>query len=109
MNATSGTELKEAWLANSTSRKRQAGVVSSHKHGALRKFARNYAGLCGLILLILVAIGVVLAPFLAPYDPIQLDLGKQFRTPGSPVHLLGTDTFGWDILCRILLEVILLI
>lgn len=51
----------------------------------------------GVVLLI-----ALLAPVLAPYDPIEQDLGGAFAPPGSPGHLLGTDNFGRDILSRII-------
>jgi len=43
----------------------------------------------------------LLAPWLAPYDPNLIDL-KQVLMPPSPVHLLGTDTLGRDVLSRII-------
>jgi len=41
------------------------------------------------------------APWLAPYDPNQIDL-KQVLMPPSPAHYLGTDTLGRDVLSRII-------
>lgn len=55
-------------------------------------------GMVGLALLMLVA---VLAPVLAPYDPI-LRAGEAFLPPGSPGFLLGTDALGYDMLSRLL-------
>jgi len=43
----------------------------------------------------------VFAPWLAPYDPNQIDL-KQVLMPPSPAHYLGTDTLGRDVLSRII-------
>lgn len=40
-----------------------------------------------------------LAPVLAPYDPLALDLTATLQAPG-PSHWLGTDHFGRDILSR---------
>ena len=49
----------------------------------------------------------MLAPVLAPYAPLDHDLGNRIRPPwglagGSRFQLLGTDDFGRDILSRLL-------
>lgn len=61
----------------------------------------------GLILLLLVACSALLAPWLAPYDPLTQNLGQRLLPPawmkGSvATHLLGTDHLGRDILSRII-------
>jgi len=43
----------------------------------------------------------LIAPALAPYDPMATDPANQF-TPPSAFHLLGTDQFGRDVLSRLL-------
>jgi peptide/nickel transport system permease protein len=43
----------------------------------------------------------VLAPILAPYDPVFQDAAARLQTP-TLAHLLGTDNFGRDILSRII-------
>ena len=43
----------------------------------------------------------VLAPFLAPYDPLAQTLGSRLQPP-SAEHWLGTDQLGRDILSRLL-------
>src|SRR4030065_2874762 len=55
-------------------------------------------GLALVLGLFVVSLG---APWLAPYDPNQIDL-KQVLMPPSPAHLLGTDTLGRDVLSRII-------
>lgn len=57
------------------------------------------------ILLMLIAIGV-LAPLIAPYPPLQGNLGDKLLPPawlagGSWSHLLGTDLLGRDIVSRL--------
>src|SRR5581483_1656468 len=53
----------------------------------------------GLILLLL--IGAVLAPLIAPYNPTTVDT-SQALIPPSATHLLGTDDLGRDIFSRVL-------
>ncbi len=53
----------------------------------------------GLILLLVV--GAVLAPWIAPYNPITVDTSQALLPPSS-AHLLGTDDLGRDIFSRVL-------
>jgi len=43
----------------------------------------------------------LLAPWLAPYDPIKVDPAAALSRPGV-AHPLGTDRYGRDILSRVL-------
>lgn len=52
-------------------------------------------------LLILLALAVCAAPWLAPQDPVALDLEQRLLPPG-PDHPLGTDQLGRDLLARLL-------
>jgi peptide/nickel transport system permease protein len=60
-----------------------------------RRVAVGGAVLAGLGLLALAA------PWLAPFDPLEQNLGATLLPPGG-VHLLGTDNFGRDLLSRII-------
>jgi len=65
------------------------------------RLMRNPVALAGggvVILLILVAI---LAPYIAPYDPLHQDLANSMAGP-SMTHLAGTDVHGRDIFSRII-------
>jgi peptide/nickel transport system permease protein len=55
----------------------------------------------GGAILVVMVLSAVFAPIIAPYDPIAMDLPSKLRGP-SPDHLLGTDSFGRDVLSRIL-------
>jgi peptide/nickel transport system permease protein len=44
----------------------------------------------------------VLAPWLAPEDPLTTDFVQSLRPPGTPAHPLGTDQLGRDLLARVL-------
>jgi peptide/nickel transport system permease protein len=55
----------------------------------------------GLLLLTGFVLCAVFAPWLAPQDPAQLDLGGRLMAPGHG-HWFGTDTLGRDILSRTL-------
>lgn len=94
------TPTTEAHRGAAPSSPRQMPVPAPRR--LRRKFLKHYTGLAGLFLLLLIVIGSVFAPLLAPYDPVTVDLGAQFQPPGSPGHVLGTDSFGRDILSRLL-------
>lgn len=55
----------------------------------------------GLLLLAVFLGCAVFAPWLAPRDPAQLDLGARLLSPGHG-HWFGTDELGRDILSRVL-------
>jgi peptide/nickel transport system permease protein len=53
------------------------------------------------ILLLLIIVISILAPWLAPHDPMQL-LPAQRLKPSSDQFLLGTDAYGRDLLSRVI-------
>ena len=55
----------------------------------------------GLVILLLILLTSVLAPVLAPYDPLVSNLSEALQKP-SAAHLLGTDNIGRDTLSRVL-------
>lgn len=61
----------------------------------------NPLNIVAIALIAVFAACAVLAPVLAPYDPLAQDLGVRLRPP-SPEHWLGTDSLGRDIASRIL-------
>lgn len=68
---------------------------------AVRQFARNRAAVAGLVMLTALVLLSLLAPVIAPYDPVAIRLADKLRPP-SWSHLLGTDYFGRDVLSRVL-------
>jgi peptide/nickel transport system permease protein len=67
----------------------------------IRAFNSNKTSWVGLGLFLLVALAALFAPLLAPYDPLEQDIIAKLQPPTS-AHLLGTDSFGRDILSRLL-------
>ena len=75
------------------------------QRSALRRAFRRLLGtrqivLGGSVILLLVLLAIF-APLLAPYEPEQFDAARRLSVPG-PLHWLGTDEFGRDILTRII-------
>ena len=57
-------------------------------------------GLALLFILMMLGVGLM-APSLAPYDPIQTDASAILQAPNA-AHWMGTDEYGRDILSRIM-------
>ena len=55
----------------------------------------------GSVLLLLIVVSALLAPWLAPHDPLTQDLAVRLQPP-SVAHLCGTDGLGRDVLSRLL-------
>lgn len=67
----------------------------------LRIVLQNRTSLIGLIIILLMLVGAVLAPVLAPYSPTEIHISDKVSPP-SMKYWLGTDAFGRDILSRLL-------
>lgn len=66
-----------------------------------KRFRRNHLGLVGAVIVLLLVVMALFAPYLAPNDPADQDLRAR-RTPPNAQYLLGADEFGRDILSRII-------
>ena len=65
-----------------------------------RVFRRNYMGLIGLIMLVIVIFVAIFAPILSPYNPSSTQdvTTTDIYNPPSAAHWLGTDDAGQDVL-----------
>ena len=69
---------------------------------AVRMFiTRRSLGAAGALIVVLMALAALSANWLAPYDPLENDFNAMLQAPGWH-HWLGTDSFGRDVLSRIL-------
>lgn len=64
-------------------------------------FRSNYLFTFGVIICLAWVTAAVLAPVIAPYDPIAQDLTLRLKAP-SAEHLFGIDNFGRDIFSRVI-------
>lgn len=67
----------------------------------VRRFMRNKLALVGAAILALMVLCALLAPWLAPYDPLNQDLNHVLEGENS-AHFMGTDDLGRDVLSRII-------
>ncbi|WP_082498920.1 MULTISPECIES: dipeptide/oligopeptide/nickel ABC transporter permease/ATP-binding protein [unclassified Rathayibacter] len=77
-------------------------VRAQSTQGALRRFLRNPLAVIASVLLVLIVVAALLAPWLTPYDPAFADVTALNQGP-SAEHLLGTDRAGRDVLSRLLI------
>ncbi|MBC7093332.1 ABC transporter permease [Candidatus Bipolaricaulota bacterium] len=67
----------------------------------VRAFLRNRTAVAGAVLAAAVILAALVAPAVAPHDPLIQDVYNMLAPPGGP-HPLGTDDLGRDVLSRIL-------
>jgi ABC-type dipeptide/oligopeptide/nickel transport system permease subunit len=83
-----------------------AGVGPSDLGLTLRRLWRLKWGLAATGLLLLIVASAVLAPWVAPGDPLAVNIRHRLAPPawmagGTPENLLGTDQVGRDLLSRV--------
>ena len=80
------------------SQERQVTVrVQKVKRNRIRMKLFLFAALAATLLLI-----TIFAKYICPYDPYAQDLSQAMQPP-SATHLMGTDTYGRDMLSRVLI------
>ncbi|MCY1127292.1 ABC transporter permease [Frigidibacter sp. RF13] len=67
----------------------------------LRSLLSDPMGALGLALVLVFLAMALFAPWLAPADPVKLDVSQKFQPP-SLTHWAGTDQLGRDLLSRII-------
>lgn len=67
----------------------------------VKKFLANKSAMAGAIIVLLFVLLALLAPWLAPFDPIKANF-LAVRKPPSELYWLGTDELGRDILSRMI-------
>ena len=67
----------------------------------LRRFLRSRQAVTGALIVLLLLVTAVLAPVLAPADPLAQTVANRFAKPGAG-YLLGADKLGRDLLSRII-------
>src|SRR5215467_15592016 len=68
---------------------------------AWRRLLRRKSALLGLMIIVVLVLVALLAPLIAPYDPVQQSW-TAIRKPPSAQHWFGTDESGRDVLARVM-------
>jgi ABC-type dipeptide/oligopeptide/nickel transport system permease subunit len=78
---------------------RETGIFA--RSGLLRRLARDRVAALAAIVLTIIVLAALFAPWIAPYDPYFTDLTKVMQPPDEK-HWFGTDNTGRDIFSRVL-------
>lgn len=74
---------------------------SARPNALLQALSRNRLSWVGIGLLLCIVLAAVLAPWLAPHDPLQQNIAYRLEPP-SAEFWLGTDSYGRDVLSRLI-------
>ncbi len=94
-------QIGAASIVRDSSDRLAAGGTRSLWRDSFHRLIRNPAGLAGLVILIVLPALSILAPLIAPYDPIDQSPLDALHGPTTD-HWFGTDQFGRDIFSRLL-------
>jgi peptide/nickel transport system permease protein len=86
---------------NAPSASRDLAPLERPVQRALRRVAKRPGAMIGLGLIAIFVLLAVLAPLVAPYDPIASSWSL-VRKPPSMAHWFGTDDLGRDVLTRVI-------
>ncbi len=75
-------------------------ILEDFKH-TIYLWRRTHLAMIGTVMIIVFIMIAILAPLLAPYDPIVHNLDNRLMPP-SAEHFFGTDQYGRDIFSRVL-------
>jgi ABC-type dipeptide/oligopeptide/nickel transport system permease subunit len=83
-------------------RRERIAAPESRLAAGWRHFAADRAAVVGLVIVAVVTLAAIFAPWVAPFDPNFQYEGLRRAAPGVEGHLLGTDEVGRDILSRLI-------
>jgi len=78
-----------------------SGSVRERRWRILRRAARARLAPFGAAVMLLAVTVALLAPVVAPYNPLKQNLNRTLARPDR-IHLLGTDNVGRDVLSRVI-------
>ncbi|HCP10285.1 MAG TPA: peptide ABC transporter permease [Thermodesulfobacterium commune] len=67
----------------------------------IKELLKHRLGTASLIIILFLAVLAVFAPYIAPYDPLEINVDNILQPP-SLDHPLGTDLLGRDVLSRMI-------
>ena len=94
------TDTLATWLTTDAPASRRQAVLGNLYRGVM-SILRNPTALIGLIVVTLLILAAIFAPWLSGWSPITQDLPHRLAAP-SAAHWFGTDELGRDILARTL-------
>ena len=88
--------MSEPARGPTTGPRRETPLQKAH-----RRFLRHRPAIVGTIILVVIVVGAIFAPFVAPQDPTTIDL-QLVDQPPSVHHWLGGDRSGRDVWSRVI-------
>ena len=79
-----------------------AARVEGYWRGVLKRLLRDKVAVACALLLLVIVLAAIFAPWVAPADPIKGSVLKRLQPIGSPGFLLGSDELGRDMLSRLI-------
>ena len=76
-------------------------IAAAPQRGWRKRFRDNPTSWMGVVVIVLVVLSAIFAPWLSSFDPLEQNIAERLTAP-SAEHLLGTDTYGRDVLSRLL-------
>ncbi len=70
--------------------------------GVLRRFARDKVAIGATLVILLIVLLAIFAPYVAPRDPYVSSIIRRLKPVGTPGYPLGTDELGRDMLSRLI-------
>lgn len=78
-----------------------AAATPARPNALWQALSRNRLSWVGIGLLLIIVLAAVLAPWLAPHDPLQQNIAYRLEPPSADFWL-GTDSYGRDVLSRLI-------
>jgi peptide/nickel transport system permease protein len=94
------TELTDHAIVQPVVGLQKAAERTSPKRPRLRAFARHRLAVFGAVVIGMLVLVAIFAPFIATHDPNEIDLFATSESPSSE-HWLGTDDIGRDVFSRV--------
>ncbi|WP_294923106.1 ABC transporter permease [uncultured Paracoccus sp.] len=94
------TMTRREWLLSDAPQSRRQARLGAAYQG-WRTFRRNKLAMLGLIILVLLVLTAIFAPWISPQNPYAQNLANRLQPP-SGANWLGTDALGRDILSRLI-------
>ncbi|WP_420349422.1 ABC transporter permease [Pelagibius sp.] len=76
-------------------------TLAAAARGLVKAFNTNKTSWVGLVVFLIVCLLAILAPLIAPHDPLEQNILYRLKAP-SGEHWMGTDYYGRDIFSRLL-------
>jgi peptide/nickel transport system permease protein len=76
-------------------------AVPTRRHPVVQFILHQPLGAGGLVFIVIMSLAAIFAPLVTPYDPLTVDYESMLAAP-SWQHWMGTDSFGRDMLTRVI-------